>query len=101
MFAIIAFGGKQYIVAPKDKIIVDKVSLHEGEECSFERVLLRVKNKKIEIGTPCLDGATVRGRVLKHQKGEKITILKYKAKKRYKKKKGARASFSEIEILGI
>lgn len=101
MFAVIAFGGKQYTTRPKEKIILDRVPFREGEECSFEHVLLRVKNKNIEIGTPYVTGGVVRGRVLKHKKGEKFTILKYKAKKRYKKKKGARASFTEIEILGI
>ena len=89
------------MVTPKGRVVVDKVPFREGEECSFERVLLRVKGKKVEIGTPYVADAVVKGRVVNHQKGKKITILKYKAKKRYQKKKGARASLSEIEILTI
>ena len=59
------------------------------------------KGKKIEIGAPLVKGAKVIGKVLKQGKSKKVIVFKYKAKKRYKKKKGHRQPFTEIEILKI
>lgn len=101
MFAIIAVGSKQYKVAPNDKAIIDRSSAKEGEEISFDKVLLIVKNKKIEIGTPYVKNAKVLSRVIRHFKGKKVTIFKYKPKKRYKKKMGFRSLLTEIEVLDI
>ena len=59
------------------------------------------KGKKVDIGAPFVKGAKVTGKVLKEGKGEKLIVFKYKAKKRYKVKKGHRQSFLEVEILKI
>lgn len=101
MLAVIKTGGKQYLVSPGKKIKIEKVDKKEGQELVFSEVLLLEKNKKIEIGTPFVQGAKVSGKVLKHGKAEKVIIFKYKAKKRYKLKKGHRQQFSEVEILKI
>ncbi|OGZ71207.1 MAG: 50S ribosomal protein L21 [Candidatus Staskawiczbacteria bacterium RIFCSPLOWO2_01_FULL_33_9] len=101
MLAVIKTGGKQYLVSPGDKIKVEKLDKKEGEEVSFADVLLVEKNKKIEIGNPKVKTATVEAKILKHGKGDKLIIFKYKAKKRYKRKVGHRQSFTEIEILKI
>ena len=101
MLAVIKTGGKQYKVSPKDKIKVEKLEVKEGDKIEFSDVLLVQKNKAIEIGTPFVAGAKVEVKVLQHGKREKITIYKYKAKKRYHKKMGHRQPFTEIEILNI
>ena len=101
MLAVIKTGGKQYLVSPGDKIKVEKLDKKEGEEVSFADVLLVEKNKKIKIGNPKVKTATVEAKILKHGKGDKLIIFKYKAKKRYKRKVGHRQSFTEIEILKI
>jgi large subunit ribosomal protein L21 len=101
MLAIIKTGGKQYIVQPGDKIKVEKLDKKEGEEFVFSDVLLVEKNRKIDIGNPLVKEAKVEAKVLKHGKGDKIIVFKYKAKKRESRKIGHRQPYTEIEIIGI
>src|SRR3989344_505307 len=113
MLAIIKTGGKQYIVKPGDKLKVEKLdpigktsssneaSKKENSEIIFEDILLLEKNNKLEIGTPFVKGAKVEAKILKHGKGDKIIVFKYKPKKRYSRKIGHRQPYTEIEILGI
>ncbi len=99
--AVIKTGGKQYIVAPGDKIKIEKIEVEEGKEAVFSDVLLLIKEKDVEIGTPLVEGAKVTGKVLSQDKSNKVIIFKYKPKKRTKTKKGHRQPFTEIEILKI
>ena len=101
MLAVIKTGGKQYIVSPGDKIKIEKVTKKEGLEIAFSEVLLLEKGKSIEIGTPLVKGAKVIGKILRHGKGKKVIVFKYKPKKRYKVKKGHRQPFTEVEIKTI
>ena len=101
MFAVIKTGGKQYLVSPGDKIKIEKLDVEEGKETIFKEVLLLEKNKKLEIGTPLVKGAKVLAKILKQDKAKKVIVFKYKAKKRYKVKKGHRQAFTEVEILKI
>ena len=101
MFAVIKTGGKQYLAQPGDKIKIEKLEKEEGKEFEFLEVLLCDKNKKVEIGTPLVKGAEVKAKVVKHGKGDKLIIFKYKPKKRYKRKIGHRQPFTEVEIVSI
>jgi large subunit ribosomal protein L21 len=101
MLAIIKTGGKQYIVTPGLRLKIEKLDKKEGDEVIFKDVLLLEKSKKIEIGTPFVEGAEVTAKVLKQGKGKKLIAFKYKAKKRYKVKKGHRQPYTEVEIAKI
>ena len=101
MLAVIKTGGKQYIVKLGDKLKIEKLEKKEGEEINFSDVLLVEKNKKIEIGNPTVKEASVSAKVLRHAKGDKIIVFKYKPKKRYSRKIGHRQPFTEVEIIGI
>ncbi len=101
MLAVIRTGGKQYLVSPGQKIKIEKLEKKEGSEITFNEVLLVEKNKHVEIGTPEVKGAKVIGKVLSQGKGKKVIVFKYKAKKRYKLKKGHRQAFTEVEIKAI
>jgi len=101
MFAVIKTGGKQYLVQPGDKIKIEKLETQAGKEVTFPEVLMLEKNKKLEIGTPFIAGATVTGKILGNVKGEKLIIFKYKPKKRYKRKIGHRQQFTEVEVVSI
>ena len=101
MLAIIKTGGKQYIVSPGQKIKIEKLEAKEEKEITFSEVLLLEKGKQLQIGTPLIKGAKVIGKVLKQGKGKKIIVFKYKAKTRYKVKRGHRQPFTEVEILKI
>lgn len=99
--AVIKTGGKQYLVSPGQKIKIEKIDAKEGKEVIFKEVLLLENGKTIEVGSPLIKEAKVIGKVLGQGKGKKVIIFKYKAKKRYKIKKGHRQSFTEVEILKI
>ncbi len=101
MFAVIKTGGKQYLVSPGDKIKVEKLDTEEGKKITFKEVLLLSEKEDLKIGTPFIKGAKVEAKVIKQDRAEKVTILKYKAKKRYQVKKGHRQPFTELEILKI
>ena len=101
MLAIIKTGGKQYLVSPGKRIKVEKLKGEEGSEVNFDKVLLVEKNKKIEVGDPLVKEAQVTGKVIKQGKEKKVVAFKYKAKKRYRTKKGHRQPFTEVEITKI
>ncbi len=101
MLAIIKTGGKQYKVSPGDKLEIEKIEGNEGDIIKFSEVLLVEKDEKVEIGAPFVKGAVVEAKIIKQAKGDKITIIKYKPKKRYQKKMGHRQLLTEIEITEI
>ena len=98
-FAIIETGGKQYLVSPKDKIRVEKLA-GDGE-IAFDKVLLVSGDKDVKIGNPFVSGAKVMGKVLRQARDKKIRILKYHSKTRYRRRKGHRQEFTEVEINSI
>ncbi|MBU3964708.1 50S ribosomal protein L21 [Patescibacteria group bacterium] len=101
MLAVIKTGGKQYIIKPGDKIKVEKLEKKDGEEITFDEVLLLERNKKLSIGTPTVKGAKVVAKVLETKKGKKVIAFKYSPKKRYKLKKGHRQAYTLVEIKEI
>jgi large subunit ribosomal protein L21 len=101
MNAVIKTGGKQYFVKPGDKIKIEKINDEAGKEVIFDQVLLLEDNEKLEIGTPLVEKAKVFGKVIRQDKSKKVIIFKYKAKTRYKVKKGHRQPFTEVEIIKI
>ncbi len=101
MLAIIKTGGKQYIVAPGQKIKIEKIESKDGEEITFSEVLLLEKDGELKIGTPFVEGAKVLGKIVRQGKGKKIIVFKFQPATRYKLKKGHRQLFTEVEILDI
>ena len=101
MLAVIKTGGKQYLVAPGDKIKVEKIKGEEGKEVLFDEVLLVEDKGEVELGQPVVAGAKVLAKVLEQGREKKIIIFKYKPKKRYKKKTGHRQPYTKVEILKI
>lgn len=98
MYAVIKTGGKQYRVSEGDEIFVEKLEVEDGKDITFNEVLM-VNGK---VGTPYLDGASVTGTVLKHGKGKKIRIFKYKNKSRSNRKtQGHRQPYTKIKITKI
>lgn len=102
MIAVIETGGKQYKILPKQKIKIEKLPAKEGEIVNFDKVLLiKSAKRNIEIGAPYVKNVSVEGRVLKQGKGEKKIVFRYHSKTRYRKKKGHKQPFTEVEILKI
>ncbi len=98
MFAIIETGGKQYKVASGDSLQVEKLVASKSGEVVFDKVLLVADGDKVQVGTPYLEGATVIAKFEEEGRGKKITIIKYKAKTRYRVKSGHRQPFTKVKI---
>ncbi len=97
-FAVIKTGGKQYKVAEGDVLKIEKLPLAKGEAVTFDQVLLTSDDDTVKIGTPLVAGAKVVGEVLDQNRAKKVVILKYKAKTRYRVKRGHRQPFSSVKI---
>lgn len=100
-FAIIKTGGKQYKAEPGKKIKVEKLEANQGDAVVFDDVLLVADGGKVEIGTPLVSGAKVSGNVAKQGRDKKKIVFHYHSKTRYRKKKGHRQPFTEVEIKEI
>ncbi len=101
-YAIVETGGKQYKVAPGQKIDVDHLpSVAEGEDTELTKVLLIADGEDTIVGTPTIDDAKVIATSLGEKKGDKIIVFRYKPKVRYRKKTGHRQLYTTLEIKQI
>ena len=101
MFASIRVSGKQYQVQEGTELLVDRLAQDEGAALEGLEVLMLADGDNIQIGTPLVSGATVAATVVRHSKGQKIRVFKYKAKKNYRRRIGARAHQTLIRINSI
>ena len=97
MKAIFITGGKQYRVSEGDVLYVEKLADDAGKEVTFTEVLA-VDDK---IGNPYISGAKVVCTVEKHGKQKKITVFKYKPKKKYRNKQGHRQPYTKLTVKSI
>jgi len=108
-FAIIETGGKQYRVSAGEKIKVEKLNAKEGgstplaagDSFVFDKVLLVADGDRVSVGTPCVDGEKVSAKVVKQARERKKIVFRYHSKTRYRKKKGHRQQFTEVEIIKV
>lgn len=101
MYAIIKTGGKQYKVAPGDVIRIEKLPAAEGETVAFDQVLMLADGDKVQVGTPLLAGQTVAASVLRHGRGNKIEIIKFRRRKHHRKQIGHRQDYTEVAITNV
>ena len=98
--AVVKIGGKQYIVADKETLLVDR--LQDGTKELTLDALLTFDGKTTQVGTPLVKGVTVKAKVIEPEvKGDKIRVIRYKSKKRVHKENGHRQKYSRIEISSI
>ncbi|MCK4240236.1 MAG: 50S ribosomal protein L21 [Candidatus Atribacteria bacterium] len=98
MQAVIATGGKQYLVKEGDIIRVEKIDQEKSKKIEFDQVLMVNKEGEYIIGRPLVEKAKVTGKVLNQGKAKKIIVFKYKPKKKYRKKTGHRQPYTEVLI---
>ena len=96
MYAVIETGSKQYRVAEGDVIDVESLSADRGETVEIDRVLMVSTADGVKVGTPTVDGASVKATVKEHGRGKKIIV--YKHKKNYHKKQGHRQNYTRLHI---
>ncbi len=99
-YAVIATGGKQYKVSVGDIIDVETLDADKGQEVVINDVLL-VNNDSLKLGTPNVEGASVKAKVLSQFKGEKLVVFKRRRRKGYTNKQGHRQNLTKIVIESI
>lgn len=98
MFAVIKTGGKQYKVQVGDILHIEKLIVEEGQNVTFDHVLLIEDNAETLIGTPFIEDAQVKAEVIEDFKDKKVIVFKKKRRKQYKKKRGHRQELTRIKI---
>ena len=99
MKAVVKISGKQYLVREKETLRVDL--LPEGTKELTLDALMTIDGDKVAVGTPVVKGVNVKAKVEALVKGDKIRVIRYKAKKRVHKENGHRQKYSLIEITAI
>ena len=98
--AVVKIGGKQYIVAEKETLLVDL--LQEGTKELTLDALLVIDGDETQVGKPTVKGVKITAKVIEDLvKGDKVRVIRYKAKKRVHKENGHRQKYSKIEITSI
>jgi large subunit ribosomal protein L21 len=97
MFAIVRTGGKQYRVAPGDKIVVEKLDGNAGDSITLSDVLLAGDGSDLK-GT---DGLTVAAEIVAQAKGEKVTVFKKRRRHNYRRKRGHRQQHTILRIVSV
>jgi large subunit ribosomal protein L21 len=101
-YAIVESGGKQYKAVEGSTIEVDLLPSEEaGNEIILSSIMLLVDGEKVSVGTPFVEGATIKSTVLAHTKGPKVVIFKYSPKKRIRVKTGHRQQYTLLKIESI
>jgi large subunit ribosomal protein L21 len=101
-YAIFATGGKQYQGIPGKTVAVELLEGQAGDKVTFDTVLLRKQGAdKIEIGTPFVAGAKMTATIVKQMRGPKITIFKFRRRKKYRVKTGHRQSLTVLRVDAI
>ena len=100
-YAVIGTGGKQYRVSEGDLLQVERLEGNPGESVTFDEVLLIGGESGIQVGTPRVAGAQVRGTILDQFRGPKVLVFKKKRRKQYKRTRGHRQDLTAVRIDAI
>src|SRR4028119_701052 len=97
MFAIVRTGGKQYRVAPGDKIVVEKLAGESGDTINITDVLLAGEGSDLK----SVDGLKVSAEIIAQARGDKVTVFKKRRRHNYRRKKGHRQQHTILRIVAI
>jgi large subunit ribosomal protein L21 len=101
MYAVIKTGGKQYKVAPGEKLKVETLPADVGAAVVLDHVLMIGEGDSVRVGQPIVAGATVTATVVAHGRGDKVRIFKMRRRKHYQKHQGHRQNYTELKIESI
>jgi large subunit ribosomal protein L21 len=102
MYAVVKTGGKQYRVAPGEKLKVEQLPADVGAEVILDQVLMAVGDgDSVRLGAPVVAGVTVKATVLSHGRHDKVRIFKMRRRKHYQKHQGHRQHYTELRIDSI
>lgn len=101
MYAVFRTGGKQYRASKGDRLRLERLPAEEGAAVEFDEVLLVGEGAEVKVGTPLVKGGKVKAKVLGQGRGRKIDVIKFRRRKNYRRQKGHRQHFTEVEITAI
>ena len=99
--AIIETGGKQYVVSDGAVVTLEKVVADKGGKITFDKVLLVDDGNAVKLGAPHVAGAKATGELVSEGRAKKVTVIRYRQKSRYFKKKGHRQAFAKVKITAL
>ena len=97
MFAVVRTGGKQYRVAPGDKIVVEKLAGEAGDSINLEDILLAGEGSELK----SIAGLKVTAEILAQAKSDKVTVFKKRRRHNYRRKAGHRQQLTILRITAI
>jgi large subunit ribosomal protein L21 len=98
MLVIVETGGKQYQFQEGRYIDIEFLNVEENEKVEFDKIVMVIAGEDSLIGQPYVEGALIKGTVLKNGKAKKVLVYKQRCKKGYRKKQGHRQLFSRVMI---
>ncbi len=98
MYAIVEIGGQQFKIEKDQKLFVNLLNNEAESDLEIDNVLLLADGDNIQVGTPTVEGAKVKAKVLDHVKADKVLIFKKKRRKGYQKLNGHRQQLTQIQI---
>ncbi len=101
MYAVFRTGGKQFRAEPGARLQIPTLDAQAGDTVVFDDVLLAADGDDVAVGTPTVDGASVKAEVLGHGRTKKVIVFKRKRRKQYRKKQGHRQGYTEIQVSEI
>ena len=101
MYAVFRTGGKQFRAEAGMTLRVPSLAAEQGDTVTFDDVLLALKGEEVVVGSPVVDGASVKAEVVRHGRHDKVIVFKRKRRKQYRKKQGHRQGFTEIKVSEI
>jgi large subunit ribosomal protein L21 len=101
MYAIIESGGKQRRVTPGGLVSLERIEGDAGEQVELSNVLLVADGEQVKVGNPYVQGARVVSEIVRQSRGPKITVFKFKRRKRYRRTQGHRQALTTVRIKEI
>ncbi|MDG3087055.1 50S ribosomal protein L21 [Vibrio hannami] len=101
MYAVFQSGGKQHRVSEGQTLRLEKLDVETGATVEFDKVLMIANGEEIAVGAPLVEGGKVTAEVVKHGRGDKVKIVKFRRRKHSRKQQGHRQWFTEVKITGI
>jgi large subunit ribosomal protein L21 len=101
MYAVIATGGKQYRVTKDGVLRIEKLDAEPGSTVEFGEVLLVGEGTEVKVGKPTVEGGKVLATVVRHGKGAKVSVVKFKRRAHYLRQKAHRQPYTEVKVTEI
>jgi large subunit ribosomal protein L21 len=101
MYAVFRSGGKQYRASQGDRLRVERLDAAVGDSVEFDEILLVGEGTDIKLGSPLIKGGKVAAKVTAQGKSDKVTIIKFRRRKHYKRQGNHRQPYTEVEITSI